>query len=136
MKILKGFLVSLLFSSSVVIAAEGTTTEEPDTSSDLLLQVVQEQITLNSNSIQKAKAILPKNVDDFYSVQLALNPQAAKQFETLSQNNMGKNLNIILNNVLVSSSVIQGTLGKEFIITGLSREQAMRLVNDVNRVQH
>ncbi|MDF1678829.1 MAG: hypothetical protein P1U32_09070 [Legionellaceae bacterium] len=136
MKLLKGFLISLLFSASVVIAAEGTTTEEPDTSSELLVQVVQEQLTLSHDAIKKATATPPKTANDFYSIQIELNAQAAKQLETLSENNMGKSLNIILNDVLVSSSVVQSPLGKTFVITGLSREQATRLENDVSRARH
>ncbi|MCH9756165.1 MAG: hypothetical protein K0U37_03095 [Gammaproteobacteria bacterium] len=128
--LLKGFLISLFF-SCVAIASEGTTTEEAATSNEILFQVVEQQIVFNNQSIETAKAIPPKTENDFYGIELRLKPAAAKQFEKLTQNNMGKSLNIVLNNNLVSSSIIQSSLGEQFIIAGLTRDQATRFVEDI-----
>ena len=60
---------------------------------------------------------------------MKLTAAAASQLGNLSQGNIGKQINMILNGVLVSSPVMQNQLGGDFIITGLTNVQATQFTS-------
>ena len=133
MKVLLKTLILLITLPFVSICmAEGTTTssENEHASPTVTVQVIHNQLNLDDDAIESATIDYPNDPTqpNTYGVYLKLNKAAADQFQELTQESMGQQINIILNGVLVSSPTIQSSLGDQMLISGLTEEQALQFI--------
>lgn len=113
--------------------ALGTTKTESTSSvrPAIIFQVVQNQMVFDESSVENATLISPENPRETYGVQLKLKPMAANKFGQLTEDGLGKMGNIILNDKLVSSPIIRAKLGAEFLVAGLTKEQAEQFIKSL-----
>jgi hypothetical protein len=101
---------------------------EVNTDHSMVFQVIQDQMVFDNSTVESATIAVPKSAADSYGIHLKLNTIAAKKFSDLTQKNIGKQANIMLNEKVVSSTTIQSKLGGEFFVTGLTQEQANQFI--------
>lgn len=136
MHILVKALILLLgmFSFSPVMALDSSMTTDVNPERTLMVfQVVQNQMVFNDSTVENATLVSPENSTDIhgYGVQLKLKPIASHEFEQLTAASIGKQANIILNGVLISSPIIRSKLGAEFLVTGLTKKQAEQFIKSL-----
>ena len=123
-----------LFVFSVAIAT-GTTTTAPNTNTEHLMvfQIIQKQMIFDSSTVESATIVSPENTTELYGLQLKLKTSAANHLGELTGENIDKRANIILDNMVLSSPVIRSKLGAEFIITGLTKDQAEQFIKSLSK---
>jgi preprotein translocase subunit SecD len=89
----------------------------------VVFQVIENQLSLDSASIESATV-------ERGGLSLKLKPKAAHDFQQLTQKNIGRRMNVVINGLLISSPMIQSALGGEFLLTGISHEQALQFVQN------
>jgi preprotein translocase subunit SecD len=95
-------------------------------------QVIQAKLVFDQSTIQSAVIHSPGAYDGGqYNVTVTLKPEAAAQFEKLTQANIHKTANIIMNNQIVSAEVIATKLSSSFQIRNLTQQQAQQFVSSV-----
>lgn len=97
----------------------------------VVFQIIQSQMVFDNSTVESATISTPKNMADTYGVNLKLKATAANKLNDLAQKNMGKQANIILNRKMVSSATIQGQLGAEFLVTGLTKQEAHQFIKSL-----
>lgn len=102
-----------------------------NTDHSMVFQVIQRQMVFDNSTIESATIIFPKSAADSYGIHLKLNTIAANKFSDLTQENIGKQANILLNGKMVSSTTIQSKLGGEFLVTGLTKEQVNQFIKSL-----
>ncbi|WP_419418430.1 SecDF P1 head subdomain-containing protein [Legionella sp. D16C41] len=122
---------------STAIASQTTTAASSmKAESQMVFQVVQSQLVIDSSMVESAKIISPEKPSDSYGLQLKLKSTAANELTRISNENIGKHMNLILGNIVISSPIIQSELGAEFQITGLTKEQAEQFIKSLSLVYH
>lgn len=129
----KTILATLAITLYSTAIASGTTTATPGMNTEPLMvfQIIQNQLVIDSSMIESATIISPTNSSDSYGLQLKLKNTAANELERISGENIGKQMNMVLNGVVISSPTIQSKLGAEFQMSGLTKEQAERFIKSV-----
>lgn len=97
----------------------------------VIFQIIQNQIILDNSTIKSATIITSKNTANQYEVNVKLKTTAANKINDLTQQNMGKQVNIILNGKIISSATIQSPLAAEFLVTGLTKQQANQFIKSL-----
>jgi preprotein translocase subunit SecD len=125
------FVKTLVFFLSVAtfspIMALGTTTTSLNPNPEpplMIFQVIQNQLVFDSSAIENATMVPPETSADSYGLKLKLSSSATKEFSKLTENSIDKRGNFILQGVLISSPIIRTKIGSEFLLTGLTKEQA------------
>lgn len=88
----------------------------------------QDQMRFDSSTLKSATLVPIDETTNQYGLQLKLKKDAALKLKAISSKNIGKQVRLILNDVVISSPRIQSELGGEFMLTGLTREQAKQFV--------
>lgn len=114
--------------------ASGTTSfsaaENTKAKSSILFQIIQIQVAFDNSTIESAELIPSKDSNE-YGIQLKLTKSASEQFASIIEKNIGKRLNIVLNDRIISSPTIRSGLGKEFLVGGLTKEEAEKFLRDL-----
>ena len=126
-KILLTTLSFVFFSAAI---ASGTTTRAPSTNTEplMVLQVIQNQLIIDKTMIESARILSPVTTADSYGLHLKLNDTGAKALGRLSEENIGKKMNMVINGIVISSPTIQSKLGAEFQMYGLTQKQARQFI--------
>ncbi len=114
----------VIFSPLVIALSAGT-------DNSVVFQIIQGQMVFNNSTVESATINFPKSSADSYGINLKLKTIAADKLGDLTQENIGKKANIMLNRRVVSSATIQSKLGGEFLITGLTKEQANQFIKSL-----
>jgi preprotein translocase subunit SecD len=125
-------IVSTTIASGTTTSAESTTKRH----ASMVFQVVQTQMVFDRSTVESATIISPEPADEkqatgVYAVQLKLKTNAAEKFGLLTEKNIGKRMNIIFKNSVISSPIIQSKIGAELLVTGLTKEQASQFVGSL-----
>jgi len=113
----------------LVLISSGTTTTTPKKNDSILMfQVIQRQVVVDRSMIESAKILSPVRSSDSYGLQIKLKNTAANELARITSENIGKQMNIVLNDVVISSPTIQGRLVAEFQLFDLTREQAEQFI--------
>ena len=96
-------------------------------------QIIQSELIFDRSTIESATISSPENNKYIYSygVNLKLKNKAANELSTITQSNIGKKANIMINGVVISSATIQGGMGQDVSITGLTEEQAQQFIKNL-----
>ncbi|HHS5979918.1 TPA: SecDF P1 head subdomain-containing protein, partial [Legionella pneumophila] len=125
-------LVGVFFLPSAM--ASSPTTTDIDASKDissLVFQVIQNQMVLDSSTVESATIVLPQTPTDSYGVRIKLKTIAATKFGQMTANGIGKQGSFILNGMVISNPIIQSRIGDEFIVTGFNKKQANQFIESV-----
>ncbi|HAT1773933.1 preprotein translocase subunit SecD [Legionella pneumophila] len=125
-------LVGVFFLPSIL--ALGTTTTDIGASTDvssLVFQVIQNQMVLNSSTVESATIVLPETPTDSYGVHIKLKTIAATKFGQMTENGIGKQGSFILNGIVISNPIIRSRIGDEFIVTGFTKKQANQFIESM-----
>ncbi|HFF3632579.1 TPA: preprotein translocase subunit SecD [Legionella pneumophila] len=126
-------LVGVFFLPSVVMAS-GTATTDIGASkyiSSLVFQVIQNQMVLDSSTVESATIVLPEISTDSYGVHIKLKTIAATTFGQMTENGIGKQGSFILNGIVISNPIIRSRIGDEFIVTGFTKKQANQFIESM-----
>lgn len=99
----------------------------------ILFQVNQDSMSFDNSTIEAATLVTVDAPANEYGVQLKLKKDAATKLKTISSQNIGKQSYLTLNDKLISSPTIRSELGAEFIVTGLTKEQADELIASIKQ---
>ncbi len=97
----------------------------------VVFQIIQSQIVFDNSTVESATISVPKNTADRYGVNIKLKTAAANKLSDLTQKNIGKQANIMLNGKMISSATIQGQLGAEFLVDVLTKQQADQFIKSL-----
>lgn len=117
----------MLLSTSVFAQAETTNT----VNHNLIFQVIQDQFVLDNSTIKSA-TIIEGEGGIYKGLNIQLKPEAAATFTEISKAGVGRKLNLVYNNVVITTSVIQDSLGDNFLISGISKQDAQAFLNVLN----
>jgi preprotein translocase subunit SecD len=91
--------------------------------SSMFFQANQSKIVFDHTTIESANIIVPQKNVSTYTIKFKLKTQANNDLEKIAQENIGAKAEIILNGKVISSTTIRDQLGKEFMITGLTKKE-------------
>ncbi|HHA3725710.1 TPA: SecDF P1 head subdomain-containing protein [Legionella pneumophila] len=126
-------LVGVFFLPSAM--ASSPTTTDIDASKDissLVFQVIQNQMVLDSSTVESATVVLPETPTDGYGVRIKLKTIAATKFGQMTENGIGKQGSFILNGIVISNPIIRSRIGDEFIVTGFTKKQANHFIESMS----
>lgn len=121
--------------TSITIASD-TTSSSANVKTLVQFQVIQTEMVINSSTVSSATVIPPEHISDPYAVKIILKTESAARFSRITEENIGKRMNITFNNSVISSPTIQSKLGREFLITGLTKKQAKQFVDSLTLSKH
>lgn len=133
MKIFVKYITSLF--GVLFLSLAGAETLNTDNQSSMLFQMDREEMVFNSSTIESATIVPVDDATDQYGISLKLKNDTAEKFSDLTAKNIGKQARILLNGVLISSPMIQGKLGAEFLVIGLTKIQAQQFVDSLSSMQ-
>jgi preprotein translocase subunit SecD len=128
------FLKILVLTTSLALFpiigfSKNTTDSSPNFS---VLQVVQDQLILDKTTVKSA-SLIEKKDGIFGGLQIEINPAASNNFIHLTKTGMGKTMNLVLNNKIIFSAKIRSTLQTQFMITGITREEAQSIMSSLRK---
>lgn len=97
----------------------------------LVFEIILDQFTLDKKTVEKA-SIEEKN-GNFSGLHIKLKADAEKIFERVTRSAMTRRMNLVLNNRIVSTATVQSPLGGELLITGITKEDALQFIDELNR---
>ncbi|AOW51882.1 TPA: SecDF P1 head subdomain-containing protein [Legionella pneumophila] len=115
--------------------ASSPTVTDIDASKDissLVFQVIQNQIVLDSSTVESATIVLPETPTDSYGVRIKLKTIAATKFGQMTENGIGKQGSFILNGIVISNPIIRSRIGDEFIVKGFTKKQANQFIESIS----
>lgn len=104
---------------------------ENNTHSFLRLQIVQEQIVFDNSNIKSATMQYQRN-GLFAGLLIELKPFAAKKLAQMTEGSVGHTIELLLDNEVVSSHILESALGKRFLIVSISKNGAEKFLKSLN----
>ncbi|GEM_PF-3477170 len=114
---------------SMPVFAEGDSNNSVNHS--LIFQVIQDQFVLDNTTVKSA-SIVEGEGGVYKGLNIQLKPEAAVTFEEITKAGVGRKLNLVYNNVVITTTMIQSGLGENFLISGISKQDAQAFLNVLN----
>jgi preprotein translocase subunit SecD len=125
---MKKIILILFLLSGIHSALAGMQQIAPAPSLSLMLSIVQNQFIINKNNVQSASIIKDHN-GRYKGLQLEIKPEFVDAFVKMTQEGVGKTMNIIFNNRVISASVIQSPLSSNILLAGITQEDAQLFID-------
>lgn len=106
--------------------------EETAAAPSMTMQIVQDQFVLDAASISNAIIVEPEH--HYQGVHIELTPLAARKLAAMTSDSVGKKINVILNDKVVSTNVIKTVIDNHVLITGMSYDEAQRFVDAIKDI--
>jgi len=119
------FIVFFYF-MSVVSSAE-TQHFDDGNNGFISFQIIQDQIRFDNSNIKNASIIEENGV--FKGLEIELKNVAVENFQNITKAGLNKTLNVVLNNKIISSTIIQTPLNQKILISGLTKGEAFTFIN-------
>ena len=103
------------------------------TDNSLTFQVIQAQTIFNNSNVESVTVVEQK--DKTYGLEIKLTPSAADELARISNDGIGKTMNMVFNGKIISASTIRSQLGGNFFVTGLSKDEAEKIARSVKKVK-
>lgn len=100
--------------------------------SDLKLQVVQSEFTFTQDTIKMA-SILRNDNGSYRGLRIQLKPGAARQLIQITKANVGKNINLIINNKILHTTLLTTELDNDLLFTDITQDAAQGIINHLNQ---
>lgn len=125
---MKKLIYILLILSCIQSAFAGVREIAPVPSLSLTLSIVQNQFIINKSNVQSASIIKDHN-GQYKGLQLEIKPEFVDAFVNMTKAGVGKTMNIIFNNRIISASVIQSPLSSNILLAGITKEDAQLFID-------
>lgn len=99
---------------------------------ELVFEIVQDQFIFNHTNIEKA-SVLENNSGVYKGLHIKLKTAAAATFERVSGRGIRKRVNLVFNNKIISSAIIESPLKNDLLITGITKDDALQFVDELRR---
>lgn|SRR3990167_6289797 len=99
----------------------------------LLFEVVQDSFVFDNITVKDASLV--ENEGVFRGLQIEIKKSSRDTFQRLVKSGIGKRVQIVLNKNIVTSTVVQSSLGNNLLITGLTRGEAQGFINTLKANQ-
>lgn len=119
MKLYKRNFILLLVSAIMLF---GCTQEKNDAQTQLKFR--QGSIILDNSTVSNAILSKSSTTENKYSVKLKLKQEAAEKLNQYTSENVGKTFDVVANGKVIQSPTIMTSVRSEFLIDGLTKEQA------------
>jgi preprotein translocase subunit SecD len=113
----------LLFISVCLPMLSNASQPMQNTNNKLLMQIVQDQFIFDSSNVQSVTLHFAAN-GAYDGINIKLKKTAIANMQHFTGNGVGKTLNLVFNNKIVTSAMIQSALGEQFLVVGISRLDA------------
>ena len=120
-------ILGIFLFSTVAVAQQNSNKQS------IMFQVNQDSISFDNSTLESAIVVLVDATANEYAVRLKLKKEAAIKLKAITYRNIGKQSHLTLNGNLISSPTIQSEIGAEFVVTGLTREQAEKFVESIGK---
>lgn len=107
-------------------ADNDTQTLEDESDASLRFEIIQSRLKLGPSDVVAAE--ITEDELGGYSVQITLSEKAAADLARITRTALGKSANIVVNNEVLSTSVIRSQLAATFLVTALTKEAAIALL--------
>lgn len=97
----------------------------------LTFQVIQDEFILDNTTVKSASIIM-KEGGIYGGLNIELKPEAAAIFSDITKAGIGRKLNLVFNKVVVTTTSLQTPLTENFLISGISKEDAQSFLNRLN----
>lgn len=124
----RSFILASLTILPVIAFSQAEPTAAPHS---LTFQIVQDEFFLDKTTVSKA-SIIEHEGGIYKGLNVQLKPDAAIIFSEMTKAGLGKHLNLMVNNVLITSPVLQSEIGDNFLMTGISKADAQAFLNTLN----
>src|ERR1700687_5373092 len=114
-KILTSLLATCLFTTTVAYATLQTSPQQQATMS---IQIIKQELNLTKESFKSVQLVNLPN--DGYAVEVELTSKAAELMHSLTASNIQRRINLVWQNHIINSAIIQSPLGDKFQITGFN----------------
>jgi preprotein translocase subunit SecD len=92
-------------------------------------QILTNAIQLDSNDIDSYE--ISKIKDNYYGVQINLTDNGAQKLSSFTGSHINKPCQFVINNKIISLSMIRSSLGKSFVIPVNSKKKAQDILNNL-----
>lgn len=126
---MKNFLVLMLASLMINTAyADEISVALPPNS--LAISVIENQFIFNKTNIQEAN-IIRKEDGNYGGLQLEIKPEFADAFIQMTKTGIGKTMNVVYNNRIVTATILETGLTASILLKGLSQGDAQAFVDSL-----
>lgn len=127
---MKKLLFGVIVMAFTVLGYAEPSQSKSDSSSDhaLVFSVVQDDFVLDTQTIKSA-SMIEKPEGRFGGLHIELKPKAAEQFAEITKAGVGRKLILVFNKVVVTTAVLQSPISGNFVVSGISREDAQTFMN-------
>lgn len=125
--------ILLLMSMLMAFSPQGFSqpgTERPRNA--LAFEIVQDEFVFDHSTVDKA-IIIERKDGSYGGLRIKLKPSAAPVLERATLIGMRKRANLIFNNQIISTAVIQSPLKDNLFIAGISKENAQHFIEELKR---
>jgi preprotein translocase subunit SecD len=126
------WIISLLLSLACPVAAFSFESNIQDYY--LAFEIVQDQFIFDKATIKSA-AIHVSSGGMYQGLRLKLKPAAAEIFARMTTAGINKNVNLVFNKKIVSTTILKTSLGNDLLITGISKNDAQEFINRLSNFQ-
>jgi preprotein translocase subunit SecD len=96
----------------------------------LIFQVLQDEFIFDNTTVKNATII--ENDGVYSGLNIQLKPEAAAVLTDITKAGLGRRLNLVFNKVVVTTTLIQNTLTDNFLISTISKQDALTFINTLN----
>ena len=121
-------ILALLFLPMLCFSADKT----PEPQGALSFQIIQQQLNFDAQTIKNATILEGQN-KVFKGLLIELKDPASLALAGMTGTSIGKTANVVLDNKIVASSVIQTVLSGKILISGIKREEAELVIASLNK---
>lgn len=97
----------------------------------LTLQVIQDQFVLDHSNVKSA-TLIKKPDGSFGGLMIELKTFAVPPLQQLTNDGIGRKMNLVINNRILSTPNIQIPLGKKFVIASITQGEAQAFISLLN----
>lgn len=124
-------MLRLFIIANLIFFSVSALAEVENVNHSLIFQVIQDEFVLDNSTIKSAAIIEDK--DGIYKgLNIVLKPESSVVFSEVSKAGIGKHLNLISNNTVVISTVIQTPLSNNFLVSGITKKDAQAFLSALN----
>lgn len=137
----KALIYLLFFLSADLNAAEiyihyPPPPKKPAPTSFVEFQVIDNSLKLDNSNIEKAAIAYSTINGQYIGLEVTIKPHFISEFERITENAVGKKMNLVMNKKIVAITLVQSALGRKFLITSLPRDEAYAFLQTLDYFKH
>ena len=129
MRLLKQLIILIAISLSTISISYADNTTHSN--APVVFQVVQDQISFD-HSLIKSASLITKKDGSFGGLQIVIKPSASKELTRVTEANVGKIANLVINDKIVASATLRSSLKNQFLITEITKTDAQKFIDSLH----